>query len=349
MAVTLKDIAKHTGYSITTISRALAGYSDVSPSTRQKVQHAAELLGYQPNLVARHLQSQRTRTIGMVLPLRDQDVTSDFFTELLRGVSDRASQANYDILTSAQMYGSDEEMYAYRRIVGGGRVDGMIVARARRNDPRIAYLKALDFPFAVSGSGGEDDPSDFPHIDVDNQDGIQQATDHLIDLGHRTIGLILPPEEIAYTAQRPHGYQRALQAAGIAYEARYVRYADLQPAGGYVAGIDLLNCYPEMTAIVACSDLMAIGSMQAIQALGKRVGDDIAVTGFDDIPVAQYANPPLTTIHQPIYDIGQQLTANLIDMIEGLPVQPVKVMLPTTLRVRASSGGKRERRTPAGD
>ncbi|MBK8137332.1 MAG: LacI family DNA-binding transcriptional regulator [Chloroflexi bacterium] len=209
MAVTLKDIAKHTGYSITTISRALAGYSDVSPSTRQKVQHAAELLGYQPNLVARHLQSQRTRTIGMVLPLRDQDVTSDFFTELLRGVSDRASQANYDILTSAQMYGSDEEMYAYRRIVGGGRVDGMIVARARRNDPRIAYLKALDFPFAVSGSGGEDDPSDFPHIDVDNQDGIQQATDHLIDLGHRTIGLILPPEEMAYTAQRHHGYQRA--------------------------------------------------------------------------------------------------------------------------------------------
>lgn len=91
MAVTLKDIAKHTGYSITTISRALAGYSDVSPLTRQKVQHAAELLGYQPNLVARHLQSQRTRTIGMVLPLRDQDVTSDFFTELLRGVSDRAS------------------------------------------------------------------------------------------------------------------------------------------------------------------------------------------------------------------------------------------------------------------
>lgn len=345
MAVTLKDISRHTGFSITTISRALAGYSDVNPITRQKIQDAAEQLGYQPNLVARHLQAQRTGTIGMVLPLREHAVTTDFFTELLRGVSDRASQANYDILTSAQEYGSADEMNAYKRIVGGGRVDGMIVARARLHDPRISYLKSRKFPFAVSGSSGEDEPSDFLHIDVDNAAGIRQAAEHLISLGHRVIGLILPPEEMAYTAQRHLGYRIALEKAGIAYDSRYVRYGDLLPSGGYNAGHDLITHFDDLSAIIACSDLMAFGAMQAAQLLGKRVGDEIAITGFDDIPVAQYANPPLTTVHQPIYDIGQQLTAHLIDMINGLPVQPVGEILPTTLQIRASSGGMRADRS----
>lgn len=341
MAVTLKDIARLTGFSITTISRALAGYSDVNEATRATIRAAAEQLGYQPNLVARHLQAQRTRTIGLILPLRDHAVTSDFFTELLRGISDKASQCGYDVLTSAQDYGSPEEMAAYRRIVGGGRVDGMIVARSRHHDPRIAYLQSLNFPFAVSGSGGEGAQPDFAHIDVDNQAGIRQAAEHLISRGHRVIGLILPPEEMVYTPPRHDGYKAALAAAGISYDARLVRHGDLQPSGGYQMGRELLEAFPAMTAIIACSDLMAIGAMQAVQSLGKQVGADVAITGFDDIPLAQYANPPLTTIRQPIYDIGQLLTGNLIDLIEGVTTEPTIAILQTTLQIRASSGPQR--------
>lgn len=340
MAVTLKDIAKHTGFSITTISRALAGYSDVSPATRQRVREVADQLGYQPNLVARQLQAQRTRTLGMVLPERDHTVATDFFSELLRGVSDAASRADYDVLTSAQVYGTDNEMGAYRRIVGGGRVDGIILARARRHDPRIAYLKASGCPFAVSGRSGEGEISDFPHIDIDNRAGVEQAAKHLIALGHRHIGLILPPEEMAYTADRHEGYRCALAQAGLPYRTGYVTHGNLLPAGGYQVAHTLLTANPAISAIIACSDLMAFGAMQAVQVLGKQVGRDVAVTGFDDIPLAQYANPPLTTIHQPIYDIGQQLTRHLIALIEGESVEPLRAILPAELIVRESSQGK---------
>jgi LacI family transcriptional regulator len=338
MAVTLKDIARHTGFSITTISRALAGYSDVSEATRLYIRDTADKLGYQPNQVARQLQAQRTRTLGMVLPIRDQTVSSDFFSELLRGVSDAASHANYDMLTSAQEYGSEAELHAYRRLVGGGRVDGMILARARRHDPRIAYLKAADCPFAVSGRGGEGEVSDFPYIDVDNQAGIRQATDHLIALGHRSIGLILPPVEMAYTADRHQGYRDGLAAANLTYDADAVTYGDLLPSGGYHAARQLLTAHPELTAIIACSDLMAFGAIQAARLFSRQVGVDLAVTGFDDIPVAQYANPPLTTVQQPIYEIGQQLAEHLIALIEGTAVVPLQVILATTLQVRGSSG-----------
>jgi LacI family transcriptional regulator len=340
MATTLKDIAKQTGFSITTISRALAGYSDVSASTREYILQVAADLGYQPNLVARQLQAQRTRTLGVILPLRDQAVPTDFFSELLRGVGDAASHFDYDILTSAQPYGTDDEMRAYRRIVGGARVDGMILARARRQDQRIAYLKSQDLPFAVSGRGPVGSETDFPHIDVDNQAGIFQATEHMLSLGHRHIGLILPPEEMAYTESRHRGYFAALENAGIPYRTEYVATGDLLPSGGYEGALQLLTAYPHITAIVACSDLMAFGAMQAAQTLGRQVGKNLAVSGFDDIPLAQFANPPLTTVRQPIYEIGQQLVSILISVIEGEPLQQTEVIMPTTLQVRASSGVK---------
>jgi DNA-binding LacI/PurR family transcriptional regulator len=305
------------------------------------VREVAEQLGYQPNLVARQLQAQRTRTLGMVLPERDHTVATDFFSELLRGVSDAASQSDYDVLTSAQVYGTDEEMRTYRRMVGGGRVDGIILARARRHDPRIAYLKAAGCPFAVSGRGGEGEPSDFPHIDIDNLAGVQQAAEHLIALGHRHLGLILPPEQMAYTADRHEGYRCALAQAGLAYRAAYISHGDLLPAGGYQAARALLTEYPDLTAIIACSDLMAFGAMQAAQMMGRRVGEDLAVTGFDDIPLAQYANPPLTTVHQPIYEIGQQLTRHLIALIEEEAVEPLRLIIPAELIVRESSGGRK--------
>jgi LacI family transcriptional regulator len=277
-------------------------------------------------------------------------VATDFFSELLRGVSDAASQADYDVLTSAQIYGTEDEMRAYRRMVGGGRVDGIILARARRHDPRIAYLKAAGCPFAVSGRGGEGELSNFPHIDIDNQAGIQQAAEHLIALGHQHIGLILPPEEMAYTADRHEGYRCALAQADLPYHADYVTHGDLLPGGGYQAAHALMTAYPTITAIIACSDLMAFGAMQAAQVLGKRVGRDIAVTGFDDIPLAQYANPPLTTVHQPIYEIGQQLTQHLIALIEEEAVEPLRTILSAELIVRESSGGRessRELRVPS--
>lgn len=338
MPVTLKDIAEKTGYSITTVSRALAGYSDVNAKTRQQIIEAAETMGYQPNLIARQLRSQRTQTLGLIIPYNDHSFSNDFFHQLMLGIGDEAALAGYDLLISAQPPG-EGEMEAYQRIVGGNRVDGMILARTRAHDPRIEYLRKIQHPFVVSGRAAPDEPSDFPYIDVDSQVGIQMATTHLIKEAHEHIGLILPPAEMAFTNYRLQGYQAALENAGLPYNPTYIFYGDLVRGSGYTGANTLLDQHPEITALVACNDLMALGAMSAIQHRGLQVGRDIAVTGFDDIPAAEYAHPPLTTVRQPIYEIGQRLVKMLLGLIDGQAAQEMHIVLQPELVIRASSQG----------
>ncbi|MBX3062170.1 MAG: LacI family DNA-binding transcriptional regulator [Anaerolineae bacterium] len=338
MQVTLRDIAQKTGYSITTVSRALAGYDDVNQETRQRIIAAASQLGYQPNLVARQLRSQRTQTLGLIIQANDRhSFSNDFFSQLILGIGDSASNEGYSLLISAQSPG-DAEMAAYRDMVGGQRVDGMIVARTREHDPRISYLKTQRIPFVVNGRGTPNEDSDFAYIDADNREGIRRVTEHFIALGHRHIGLILPPEGIVSGYYRYEGYRDALLQHDLPYRAEYVVRGDLLRTGGYAAANHLLDHFPQITAIVACNDLMAIGAMSALQQRGIAVGNSIAVSGFDDIPAAEYASPGLTTVHQPIYEIGQGLVRMLIGLIDGEEEQQTHVILPTTLVIRESSG-----------
>jgi LacI family transcriptional regulator len=232
-------------------------------------------------------------------------------------------------------------MAAYRRIAGGNRVDGMILARTRQQDERIAYLKGLDHPFVVNGRGAPGESNDFSYIDVDSQAGIQSVVDHLVSLGHEHIGLILPPPEIAFTEYRHAGYRHGLAEAGIPYRAEYVQYGDLLRSGGFRCANELVDQYPAITAIVAANDVMAFGAMNAVQGRGLQVGADVSVAGFDDIPAAEYAHPPLTTVHQPIYEIGQLLVSALDSAISGESSPKSQTLLPTTLMVRASTGPKR--------
>ncbi|MBI5669116.1 MAG: LacI family DNA-binding transcriptional regulator [Chloroflexi bacterium] len=337
MQITLRDIARKSGFSVTTVSRALAGYQDVNEQTRQHIIEVANILGYQPNLLARGLRSQRTQTLGLIIPTYDAGFPNEFFNQFLLGVGDTAWRNHYDLLVSAQVPG-EEEMAAYRRMVKGLRVDGMILARTRKNDPRMPYLQSQGHPFVVNGRNAPDEPSDFPYVDVDSRMGIRAATAHFIALGHEHIGLVLPPPEIAYTGYRLQGYQDALREARLPLRDEYILYGDLQRSGGYQAGLALLSRYPQISAIVACNDLMAFGVMAAIQERGLEVGSDVAVSGFDDLPAAEYAMPPLTTVRQPIYEIGQRLVEMLIGIIVGKPPEETQIVLPSRLIVRASSG-----------
>ncbi len=335
----LKDISQRTGYSITTVSRALAGYSDVNERTRQQIMEVAHELGYQPNDIARQLRSQRTQTLGLIIPASDHSVShDDFFFQLLRGISDSAAAKRYDVLLSSQA-SDTEEMDAYRRIVGGNRVDGMILARTRQADERIAYLNTLNFPFVVAGRSEPSGVNNFAYIDVDSQAGIQHATEHLIQQGHRIIGIILPPSQIAYTEYRLQGYRTALAQHNLPFDAELVIHGDLMQSGGYQGVQQLLDHNPNMTAVVCCNDLMALGAMSALQNVGKPVGREFAVTGFDDIPAAEYAYPSLTTVRQPIYEIGWKLVELLLRLIAGddLPEPDKQVLLPTQLIIRESS------------
>ena len=339
MRITLKDIADKSGFSITTVSRALGGYDDVNEETRQQITELAISMGYEPNQVARQLRHQRTNTIGMIIPANDQGFSDDFFSELMMGVGHAASVYGFDLLLSAQT-STENEMAAYRRMVGGRRVDGVVVARTRRDDPRIEYLKQLGLPFVVSGRNPLGQPSDFPYIDVDSQLGIKMMVHHLVELGHRHIGLLLPPPEMAFTTFRLKGYQEGLAEAGLPFDESYTAHGNLKRSGGYDAALQLLSKSPRITAVIACNDLMALGAIRAIQEQGLQVGVDIAVSGFDDIPAAEYSTPPLTTIRQPIYEIGQRLFEMLVQIIQRKPLEEAHIVLQPSLVIRESSGSR---------
>ncbi len=334
MKVTLKTIAQEAGLSITTVSRALAGYDDVNEATRQRVIAIAKRLGYQPNLAARHLRSKQTHTIGMVIPLTSY-YSDPFFMELLSGVGRQAAEYGYDLLLSAQQPG-EEELNAYRRMVASSRIDGVIVARVWKDDPRIAFLKEAQHPFVAFGRSND---GNYPHIDVDGLSGMLQLMRHLIERGHRRIALILSPANLVFTAVRYQGYAQGLAEAGLPLRQNYLVEADLSQEGGCAAAHRLLALPDPPTAIVACNDTMAIGALEAARARGLKVGCDIAVAGFDDIPLAAHTDPPLTTVRQPIYEIGRRAFDMLIRVIRREPLPEPYVLIRPKLIVRESTGG----------
>lgn len=336
MKVTLKTIAEQAGLSITTVSRALAGYDDVNKDTRQRVLAIAQHLGYQPNLTARHLRSKQTYTIGMVIPLTSY-FSDPFFMELLSGVGRKASEYGYDLLLSAQQPG-EEELSAYRRMVASSRIDGMVVARVGQDDPRIAYLQEAHHPFVAFGRSNA---GHYPFIDVDGTAGMRAVVHHLVRLGHTRIALILPPLELAFANARREGYLQGLRSANLEPDPALMVQGDLTQESGYAAAQALLDLPQPPTAIAACNDMMAIGAMRAIQERGLQVGRDIAVTGFDDVLEASRTIPPLTTVRQPIYAIGQQATEMLIQVIRHKPLETPQVLLTPQLIVRESCGQRR--------
>ncbi len=302
MPVTLKDIAQKLNVSITTVSRALAGYSDISPSTRERVQQLAAEMGYVPNMTARQLQKQSTDTIGFIIPTTGPRFADPFFSEFLAGVGNEATAHGFDLLVSTRAPG-EEEQKAYARLARSRRVDGFVIVRTRRQDWRIQYLSDLGFPFVAFGRAELD--LDFPYIGMDGRLGIRAVMDHLIGLGHERIAFIAAPPDLYFSHERTLGYQESLMVHGLPFDPRMVVTGDLTQRGGYEATRQLLAVIPQPTAIVASNDTMALGAMSAIQDANLVVGRDIAVTGFDGISQGEHSHPPLTTVAQPVYEIGQ--------------------------------------------
>jgi len=335
MPVTLKDIAQKVGYSITTVSRALAGYDDVAETTRQLILKTAADMGYHPNITARRLQKQCTDTIGFIIPTHGPRFADPFFSELLAGIGNSAAEHELDLLVSTRAPGA-EELKVYERMVRERRVDGLLVVRTRRQDQRIAYLVEHEFPFVAFGRS--DLEVDFPYLDVDGEAGMRQLTQHLIDLGHRRIAYISAPLNLMFSSHRMKGYKKALAASGITFDASLVTVGELTERSGYAVGRDFLTQDERPTAVIACNDLMALGAISAAQGLGLTVGRDVAVAGFDDIPLAEHALPSLTTVHQPIYEIGQRVCEMLIHLLLEGSLEERHVILKPQLIIRESCG-----------
>lgn len=335
MPATLKEIARRTGKSITTVSRALAGYDDVSPETKALVRRVAEELGYTPNLLARRLQKRRSDTIGLILPTFGPRFSDPFFSEFLAGVGNMAAEHGYDLLVSTQPPG-DRELAVYRQKVQSRQVDGFVLVRTRRQDARIRYLCEIGFPFVAFGR--TECELDFPFVDVDGIQGMRLIAEHLIGLGHRRIACLAPPPDLLFAEHRLIGLRQALADHGLELPESLIVLGDLTQKSGYQATMRLLDGPQPPTAIAACNDLMALGAMSAIQERGLVVGRDVAVTGFDDIPMAEHSHPPLTTVHQPIYQIGKMVCEMLIRLLQGQEVAPRQVILAPRLMVRQSCG-----------
>jgi LacI family transcriptional regulator len=336
MTVTLKDIAQRVGKSVTTVSRALHDFNDVSPETKAEVRSVAEELGYIPNIHAQRLQSQRTDTIGFIMPTFGPRYSDPFFSEFLAGIGNQSANMGFDLLVSTRPPGT-MELQAYEKNVRSPRVDGFIVVRTRQQDQRIKYLSRMQIPFVAFGRML--DHNDYAYVDEDGEYGMGLITCHLAELGHKRIAFIDAPGHFMFAHYRRQGFLDGLKENGLEVDEELLVTGDMTQRSGFQLASELLVLPDPPTAIVACNDLMALGAISAAQQLGIQVGKDLAVTGFDNIPLAEHCHPPLTTVHQPIYQIGEMVCEMLIKQIRGETLEEEQILLKPSLMVRQSSIG----------
>lgn len=330
---TSSDVAARAGVSRTTVSFVLNDRANtgIAEETRERVLQAAADLGYHAHGAARALAGGLSMTIGLVLLQTQDQVAADaLLAETLLGIGDEARADGYRVLVEAV----SPEGPRYSDIVRSRRVDGLIVSGPRADDEELRGIVRDGFPVILQGSlPGLPAPS----VDVDNRTGAASAVGHLVDLGHRRIGLITnAPLDYTAADDRLAGYRDALRAGGIEPDERFIAEGAFDAASGYAAARDLLRRAPGLTAVFVASDIVAFGALRALREAGRRVPDDVSVVGFDDVPLARHFDPPLTTVRLPARGLGAAAGRALIDRLAGRPVTN-RTLLPTELVVREST------------
>lgn len=334
VTVTLKHIAERVNRSVTTVSRALHDYDDVNEETRELVKRTAREMGYMPNVVAQRLQKRRTDTLGLILPTFGPRLSDPHFGEVLAGVGDQVARSGCDLLISIADPGLDE-LEAYRQKISGQRVDGVLVVRTRCHDGRIEFLLKQGVPFVAYGRTLDD--SDFAYVDVDYVAGMHILAEHLSDLGHQRIGCVIGSPDFTFVHYQLEGFRQAMADRGLPVEESLIIEADLTQKGGYGAAQTLLSQSDSPTAVVTSNDLMALGVMSAAQDQGLEVGQDIAVSGFDDIPLAETSHPTLTTVRYPAHRLGELMGQMLVALTQGEPSHERHVLVQPSLIIRQST------------
>lgn len=338
MTVTIRDVAKRLGLSITTVSRALDGYADVAEDTRQLIYRTAHEMGYAPNQAARQLRRQRADSIGYILPAEKPRFSDPFFAEFIAGLGDEACSRGVDLLVSSAQPGSENERLLYERWLNSHKVDGFVLNRLHTIDWRAAYLQQADFPFVTFERPPGCD--ECPSVEVNNRLWARKLIDHLVSLGHRRIAFIGASPDLVIQAERFAGYQDGLAAHDLRLEPQLVYHADLTSEGGFLAGQALLQQADPPTAIACISDTTAFGVLHAAREAGKVAGRDLAVTGFDGVEGFEHTQPPLTTVNQPIYQIARRLVDMLMKQLSGALLAEKHVKIDPTLEIRESTIGK---------
>ncbi|HEU0242036.1 MAG TPA: LacI family DNA-binding transcriptional regulator [Micromonosporaceae bacterium] len=330
--LTILDVARLAGVSRSTVSRVMNGRDDVRPEVRARVLQVIDETGFRPSNTARSLVSRRTGVLGLVIPWRVSQLLEDpYFVRLIRGVS-RASNAAGTTLSLFLFETEEEEAELYRRVVSPRLVDGLMLVALRKDDPLLDEVANSDLPMVSLGRVMHRD--DVSWADVENFEGARRAVQHLVGLGHTSIAAIAPPQQMIAGIDRYDGFTAGMRDAGL--DAQFVEFGDWSRDGGYAAMRKLLHRQP--TAVFVASDTMAMGALRAINDSGLSVPDDLAIVGFDGLPASERSRPPLTTLRQPIPQIGETLINILLDQIDTETREPVRRLIPTELIVRESSG-----------
>ncbi|WP_342429744.1 LacI family DNA-binding transcriptional regulator [Neobacillus sp. FSL H8-0543] len=316
MAVTIKDVARLANVAPSTVSRVIADSTRISEETKQRVRKAMEELGYHPNLNARNLASQSTKSLGLVMPSsKDVGFQNPFFPTVLQGISEGAQEKNYALhLTTGK---SDKEILdAVIQMVQGQRVDGVILLNSKVDDRVISYLKERNFPFVLIGKPYKD-IEEITHVDNDNLRAMKEVTEYLIGYGHQEIGFIGGSLEFMVTIDRLQGYKQALQNAGIEIKSEYIIHEEFLREGGQDAVREIMALDKPPTALVVADDFMALGVLNTLDELGIKVPDDLSIVSFNNLLLAEMSKPPLTSVDINIFDLGFQASKNLIVLVEN--------------------------------
>lgn len=334
---TIKDVAREAGVSIATVSYVLNKKNTlVSKETRLQVLETIERIGYTPNVTARNLRASQTRLIGYAWHEVRGDQENSVLDRFTYYLAQAAEAAGYHLLTFT--YPQYDPNQVYDDLIRSQRVDAFVLSGTVRNDARIRFLMDANFPFI---SFGRSNPEwDFPWVDTDGCEGVYNAVDYLVGLGHQRIAMVAWPEESISGSYRVQGYLAGLQAAGIAFRPDYLIRGEHNVSTGCFALAEWMTLPVDErpTAIIAITDLIAIGILNQAEVYGLTVGSDLSVIGFDDTPLGQYLRPALSTIQQPIIEIGGELMHILNTGLNKNNWKDCQVLLPPRLIVRASCG-----------
>ncbi|MGP3954002.1 LacI family DNA-binding transcriptional regulator [Streptomyces sp. 7N604] len=326
---TLEAVAAHAGVSRATVSRVVNGSAGVRASVREKVQRAVADLGYVPNSAARSLVTRRTGAIAVVIAEPERRVFSDpFFAQQLRGISRELSACDTQLLLLLVEHPRDYPRIG--RYLSGGHVDGALMFSLHRDDPLPSMAASSGLPTVFGGRPGWADADLDPellYVDTDNRGGARQAVEHLLERGRERIAVITGPLDQTSAVDRLDGYRDAL---GIAEpDPALVAHGDFTAEGGERAMIELLGRSPGLDAVFAASDLMATGALRALRAAGRHVPRDVAVVGYDDMEPAAWAEPPLTTVHQDVEEMGRLMASLLLRRLGVTPDTEASAALAT--------------------
>lgn len=333
--LTLDEIARRSGVSRATASRVLNNRPHVRPEVRERVKRVIEETGYRPHPVARSLAAQRSGLIGLVLPRTTEIFFTDpYFPRLTQAIAQGCNQNDY-VLSLFLIQTQEDERKLYPRISRQGLLDGVIVQVGELEDDGVASLiERGDIPFVLAGRPRNNEEASY--VDVDNVSGAYNAVTHLIQLGRRRVATVTGSMRTTAGLDRKEGYEQALRAWGLRLDEDLIEEGDFSETSGYYAAKRLLQHKPD--AIFVASDNMALGVLKALDEAQISVPEEMAIVGYDDLPPATQADPPLTTVHQPILHFGLKLVEILLDIIQNGEARPRKVIFDTKLIIRESCG-----------